>query len=1430
MKVSYPEKNGKKTDLKFRNSFGRYLITNFNTWHGGIHLEGANKQIRAIADGRIIGYRLKKQYLFEEETNSMVSTKENEASSENDNCKEKKGFNYSNSFMLLQHDIPLSRTTVEKDNKGNDVEKIEKKYVTFYSLYNHLMCLDELKKKTKKEEIPIFLQKEETKVIANNKLGATTKVEGLNARVPVKGKIKWTKSYNYTIKVVIPNGTLVEKVKKEGIEEKIGNWAKVKYTDPNGKVYEDAYISTNLKGDDTKRVEDLGNSYQITTTEDEGEFIDQSSVSETDKNKEGAIIYESTSKESNQKGIIANGNPVIIAKKDKNWYQIEGKKGYCYKNDFETKVYLDESKIIADDITACDIPIKANDLIGFTGAYEHGAAGRKEYNTCQVDVFMAEGAEDFIDNCYGAGSKEDKKYLSFPECTKIKKRIEVDIDLKQDTIVQVLDVKDIYAKVKIPPKPKEKPVRAVFETSFLRDSKNMSYSDSGGAHYTIVDKTLFPKINAYFNNKLPNADVRLEWYKRCYKDGTPLPGRGSTARKNKENEIITSGKKAYRSLEYTPVPKEEKTKNPKEFWIEINHLDEKAVIEMIPERILDPKSIASTPTFNEYVTNYDNRYEQITYNRPNLKWLLPNENDNIIAEEDLEDKIYSSDINYSHLVDHGVIYTIKPKHFDEVNNAFGGKLLGLDAKLYYVSGITKKKNNNKVREKILYKQKEHDKKLNFKDKAHFKGCRKVAAGDKTEVLSNLKKGYLAVPEKSNDILDKELEKATAVKARPTIIKDIKHDSKIYRKLSFKSFKGNTPHTETGWVEITNIKEKDYFSAYNLNKFGFKHFNAGIEYMYDIQNVLGKPSTDSHFIKTLWDKIDVIKKDSVITNAELEHAYRFLEIQDEVSKMVCKHKIEWSYIFEEIKAEATEFYNYAIETLYDKELHKDLHKAKDEKLEGLKVKVENLAFWTDLRAAKYEKKKTADDNTTSNEEQQPVTNPVENNTTTEEDKVKLPERIMPNTDEVTHFHPIAFINHMKLIFGSGGINEDCPELVWGKKVSCEFRKRVVQISKRLECDPNHLMSIMALETAESFDPSIDNEVGKDKDSEKKGYVGLIQFGRSAVDDINSRYFLHKAKLSKTALVGMTAEEQLCYVECFLLRHKGKLKTLTDFYLAVIFPADVGKGDQKDHAVFNSSLTLNYKTNGEVKKDVTYYRKYGYDANPTFFKEETDKKGNKNGKTYVWEMTQKIKEVYDKGLEFKNTSINCECNNNCSCNKKCIDVKDKVSWITQFNKSERKRNSEGKLYMQTDACWRTSQKLLMSAGLGKTSGFKGGMIITAKENDTNTSIAVTTEAKAGVDYIDAELEKGKPVLVGLNHTLNYRHNGKIINEGTTDHYVVIVGRGCEDDKVYYRFYEVGTSWPHHGKNSKNKLFLGADFSLKGKASHRSEEYFVSQVRKN
>ena len=50
---------------------------------------------------------------------------------------------------------------------------------------------------------------------------------------------------------------------------------------------------------------------------------------------------------------------------------------------------------------------------------------------------------------------------------------------------------------------------------------------------------------------------------------------------------------------------------------------------------------------------------------------------------------------------------------------------------------------------------------------------------------------------------------------------------------------------------------------------------------------------SDFIKTIWGKMDK-NGSEVIDNKEIELAYKSREFQDFLSKLVCKHKSEWSY--------------------------------------------------------------------------------------------------------------------------------------------------------------------------------------------------------------------------------------------------------------------------------------------------------------------------------------------------------------------------------------------------------------------------------------------------------------------------------------------------------------------------------------------------------
>ncbi|WP_051284548.1 transglycosylase SLT domain-containing protein [Desulforegula conservatrix] len=98
-----------------------------------------------------------------------------------------------------------------------------------------------------------------------------------------------------------------------------------------------------------------------------------------------------------------------------------------------------------------------------------------------------------------------------------------------------------------------------------------------------------------------------------------------------------------------------------------------------------------------------------------------------------------------------------------------------------------------------------------------------------------------------------------------------------------------------------------------------------------------------------------------------------------------------------------------------------------------------------------------------------------------------------------------------------------------------------ITERLETDPNWLMAAMAFETGETFSPSVKNAAGS-------GAVGLIQFMPATARTLGTT----------TDFLGrMKPEEQLYYVESYLKPYKGKLKTLEDVYMAILWPAAIGK---------------------------------------------------------------------------------------------------------------------------------------------------------------------------------------------------------------------------------------------------------------------------------
>ncbi|PKL76109.1 MAG: hypothetical protein CVV27_11975 [Candidatus Melainabacteria bacterium HGW-Melainabacteria-1] len=66
---------------------------------------------------------------------------------------------------------------------------------------------------------------------------------------------------------------------------------------------------------------------------------------------------------------------------------------------------------------------------------------------------------------------------------------------------------------------------------------------------------------------------------------------------------------------------------------------------------------------------------------------------------------------------------------------------------------------------------------------------------------------------------------------------------------------------------------------------------------------------------------------------------------------------------------------------------------------------------------------------------------------------------------------------------------------------------------------------------------------------------------------------------------------------------------------------------------------------------------------------------------------------------------------------------------------------------------------------------------------------------LDTVDEELEAGRPVIAGVSYR---KQNGKEYNEGITDHFVLISGRGYDEAGTYYTFQD-----PANGKTHQLRL---------------------------
>jgi hypothetical protein len=116
------------------------------------------------------------------------------------------------------------------------------------------------------------------------------------------------------------------------------------------------------------------------------------------------------------------------------------------------------------------------------------------------------------------------------------------------------------------------------------------------------------------------------------------------------------------------------------------------------------------------------------------------------------------------------------------------------------------------------------------------------------------------------------------------------------------------------------------------------------------------------------------------------------------------------------------------------------------------------------------------------------------------------------------------------------------IAFGKKVSAAFKAKVIEICNRLDCDPSHLMACMAFETGERFRSNVRNPASS--------ATGLIQFMEPIARSLGT---------TTAELAAMSEVDQLDYVLKYFRRHRGRLNSLSDVYMAILWPAAVGKPD-------------------------------------------------------------------------------------------------------------------------------------------------------------------------------------------------------------------------------------------------------------------------------
>lgn len=160
-----------------------------------------------------------------------------------------------------------------------------------------------------------------------------------------------------------------------------------------------------------------------------------------------------------------------------------------------------------------------------------------------------------------------------------------------------------------------------------------------------------------------------------------------------------------------------------------------------------------------------------------------------------------------------------------------------------------------------------------------------------------------------------------------------------------------------------------------------------------------------------------------------------------------------------------------------------------------------------------------------------------------------------------------------LLASNIASNDAIDIPWGVKFTPAEITKLRQVVRNLGLPPHNVqdfMGCMAWETGETFSPSIKSPVST--------ATGLIQFMKNTAIGLGT---------TVEALAKMSVVEQLGYVEKHFLPYRKKIQNLGDIYLAILWPAGIGKSDdtvlwQEGDSQFIPNKGIDFNADGKITR--------------------------------------------------------------------------------------------------------------------------------------------------------------------------------------------------------------------------------------------------------